>query len=323
MPDHGPLQNICANALKAPHSNKSAGKFRRTQPGAAFPGPFSPARYFPIIAVASILLTAGCQRKSTTDIRPAGTQTYLAKGLVVELRLPDKTARIRHEAVPGYMPAMTMPFQVKDAHELDRLEAGDSVSFRIVTTDKDAWIDQVKRINIPANTNLPTTGPFRFVRDVEPFKVGDLLPDYRFTNELGEAVHLQQYQGKALAISFIFTRCPYPTFCPRMSGHFANVQDHLNAAPVPMTNWQLLTVSFDPDYDIPDRLKAYARTYRYDPNHWSFLTGDLLEITALADQSGVSFGRDETGSFSHNLRTVIVDAAGRVQTILSGNQWTP
>ncbi len=284
---------------------------------------------FAVALVAQLFLAVSCGRKSEQAVLPAtnkaGVQTnvqiFQVKGTVIELKLDEKTVRIKHEAIPGYMPAMTMPFEVKDAHELDKLEAGDVVSFRMIVTEKDAWIDQIQKLNRPANTNLPMAGPFRLVREAEPLNIGDLLPDYRFTNQLGAPVHLHQFRGQALAITFLFTRCPYPTFCPLMAGNFAEVQQKLLAMPNGPTNWHLLTISFDPEFDTPAVLKNYAERYRYDPQHWSFLTGELIDITAVAEQVGMTFWHDGDG-ISHNLRTVVIDASGRVQKIFSGNKWT-
>jgi protein SCO1/2 len=283
-----------------------------------------------LVAAGALVLTASCERETATS--PAGappassaqtnTQVFQVKGTVLELKLDEKTVRIKHEEIPGYMPAMTMPFEVKDVRELDKLEAGDSVSFRMIVTDNDAWIDQVKKLNTTANTNLPKTGPFRLARDVEPLNIGDPLPDYRFTNHLGQAVHLHQFRGQAVAITFIFTRCPYPLFCPLMSNNFRNVQDKLVNTPNAPTNWHLLTISFDPEFDTPAVLKSYADRYHCDPKHWSFLTGELIDITALAEQCGLLFWRDQDAGISHNLRTVIVDARGQVQKIFTENKWT-
>jgi protein SCO1/2 len=149
------------------------------------------------------------------------------------------------------------------------------------------------------------------------------MPEYHFTNQLGQAVSLSQFRGQALAITFIFTRCPFPTFCPLVSRNFEEVQKKLLAQPNAPTNWHLLTITFDPEYDTPPRLKGYARQYNADAAHWSFLTGTLIDITAIAEQCGLLFWRDGDGvNISHNLRTAVVDAQGRVQKILPENKWT-
>ena len=281
-------------------------------------------------AVGLSLLGASCsresERQSAASAQPTVTAThptiYQVKGVVIEVKAAEKTVKIRHEEIPGYMAAMTMPFEVKDANELSELEAGDSVSFRMIVTDRDAWIDQIRRLGAARDTNLPTAGPFRLVREVEPLKIGDPLPEYHFTNELGQAVRLSQFRGKALAITFIYTRCPYPTFCPRTASNFEATQQQLLSLPNAATNWHLLMISFDPEFDTPSQLKAFGQRFQYNPNHWSLLTGKLIDLTALAEQFGLLFWHDGP-VVSHNLRTVVVDTRGRVQTILRENKWKP
>lgn len=287
-----------------------------------------------VSSVALLGLTASCEKtssdsKSVTPSAPAlsaqpAPRVFQVKGTVMELQPAEKSVRIKHEEIPGYMAAMTMPFDVRDTNELAGLEAGDTVSFRMMVTDTDGWIDQITRLNVTRSNILPTTGPFRFVRDVDPLNIGDPLPEYHFTNQLGQAVSLSQFRGQALAITFIFTRCPFPTFCPLMAGNFEKVQQQLLATPNAPTNWHLLTISFDPDWDTPPRLKAFAERYHYDPRHWSFLTGELIDITAITEQFGQQFWREGPDqSISHNLRTVVVDARGRVQAIIRENKWKP
>ena len=286
------------------------------------PNPKTPGRYFwPLMLVFIFLLALGV---SIGSVVLSGTKlkTYPAQGIVREIDLTQKTVTIQHDAIPGFMPAMTMPFAVTDARELQAIAVGDLVAFEITVTAKDGWIDHLHKLASPTETNLPTTGPFRLVRDVEPLNIGDPLPDYAFTNELGEPIRLTAFQGQALAITFIFTRCPYPTFCPRMSSLFQDTLDLLAHDPTAPTNYHFLTVSFDPDYDTPHQLQTYAESHHYDPQRWSFLTGQLINITALADCFGMKFWREGAG-LNHNLRTAVVDANGHVQTVLIGNNWTP
>ena len=286
---------------------------------------------FRFAVLVSLAFVASCGKQSTAESRNASAplqptqQVFQVKGTITQLQTAEKSVRIRHETIPGYMDAMTMTFDVKDTNELAGLAAGDAVAFRLTVTDKDGWVDQIKKLSAPPRTNtLPTTGPFRFVRDVEPLSVGDALPDYHFTNQLGQAVSLHGFRGQALAITFIFTRCPFPTFCPLMSNNFRDVQEALRKAPNAPTNWHMLTLTFDPQWDTPARLKPYAEMYHADPRHWSFLTGDLVDITALTEQVGQVFTRDAEGpGINHNLRTVVVDARGRVQNIIPENKWKP
>jgi protein SCO1/2 len=283
-----------------------------------------------IFVIGLAALSVSCSKHAVEVITPTPTlttptqQVFQVKGTIIELLTGERSVRIKHEAIPGYMDAMTMPFDVKDTNELAGLKVGDGISFRLMVTAQEGWIDQLKKISAPRTNTLPTTGPFRFVREVEPLNIGDPLPDYHFTNHLGQPVKLAQFRGQALAFTFIFTRCPYPNFCPLMSNNFREVQDALLKIPNAPTNWHLFTISFDPDWDTPARLKAYAEGLSHDPRHWSFLTGELVDITAIAEQVGEVFTRDADGpGISHNLRTVVVDARGRVQKIIPENKWKP
>lgn len=279
-----------------------------------------------LFACLSALLLSACGRKPA-DVEPKhapGTnqQMFQVKGVVVELEAGGKTVRIKHEAIPDYMPAMTMPFEVKDTNELAGLGAGDPVSFRMIVTDTDGWIDQIKKLNLPRTNSPPTTGSFRLVRDVEPLKEGDVLPEYRFVNQFSERISTAQFKGGALAITFLFTRCPFPTYCPLMANNFGEAQKKLLAMTNAPPNWHLLTISFDPEFDKPEVLKTYATSHGYDPAHWTFVTGELMDITAIGEQLGLNFWHDEGGGISHNLRTAVIDASGRLRTNFIGNQWT-
>ncbi len=288
-----------------------------------------------LLPIGLLGLTLSCEKQSpgdapitvgTASTAPASTNTqvFQAKGIIIELLPAEKSVRIQHEAIPGYMDAMTMSFDVRSTNELAGLNPGDVVSFRLWVTERDGWIDQLQKLNSPPPSNtLPPNASVRIVRDVEPLNPGDALTDYHFTNQLGQAVSLSQFRGQALAITFIFTRCPFPTFCPLMSNNFRTVQDALLKNPGGPTNWQLLTLTFDPEFDTPDKLKDYAARYGCNPEHWSFLTGALIEVTALGEQFGLLFWREPSAGISHNLRTVIVDARGRVQKIIPENKWTP
>jgi len=202
------------------------------------------------------------------------------------------------------------------------LAPGDVVTFRIVVQGNKGWIDQLK--NTGAKTNVPpTTGPFRAVRDVEPLNEGDLLPEYHFTNQLGQAVSTAQFKGQALAITFLFTRCPYPNFCPLMANNFSQTARKLLATSNAPTNWHLLTITFDPENDTPEVLRTYAEAHHADPTHSTFATGTLVDITAIGEQFGLAFWKEEGSIINHNLRTVVIDASGRVQKIFTGNTWQP
>jgi protein SCO1 len=258
----------------------------------------------------------------TANAQSTNQRSFQVKGLVVSLIPDEKKIEIKHEAIPGYMPAMTMPFEVKTTNELAGLEAGDSISFRLVVTETNGWVEQIKKIASSGTNGLSTAGAVRPIRIVVPLSEGGLLPEYHFTNQLGQAFSTKQFKGQALAITFVFTRCPFPDFCPLMANNFGAAQKRLLAMRNAPANWHLLTISFDPQFDTPAVLKGYAESHNYDPAHWTFATGDLTNIAAIGQQFGLTFWHDETGSITHNLRTVVVDASGRAQKIFANNTWT-
>ena len=277
-----------------------------------------------VFALALALVGISCGKRSDTFSTEKSGNTnqriFQVKGVVQEIKPDGKSAVIKHEEITNYMAAMTMPFETRNTNELKGLKAGDAISFRMIVTGDDGWIDQVKKLNVPP-TEVPSRATIRRVRDVEMLNVGDPMPEYRFTNQLGQAVKLSEFKGQAVAITFIFTTCPFPTMCPLLSKNFSETQRKLKEMPNAPTNWHLLSISFDPEKDTPAVLKGYGKGFDYDPLHWSFLTGELIEITAIAEQFGETFWR-EGGSISHNVRTAVIDANGKVQKIIAENKWT-
>jgi protein SCO1/2 len=261
-------------------------------------------------------------QQSQADTPTNQVRVFQVKGLIREVKTNGTTAIIKHEEIPGYMMAMTMPFDAKDPKELAGLNPGDQVSFRLNVTSEDGWIDQVEVLERAKPEDTPPEVPgIRFARAVEELEEGDAMPDYPFTNELGRPVRLSEFQGKAIGLTFFYTRCPYPTFCPRQARNFAEVCRRLKAMEDGPDNWHLLSLSFDPGHDTPSILRAYGQQYSYDPSRWNLLTGEMIEIDAITEQFGMIFARDGS-EFSHNVRTVVIDAAGRIQTIIVGNEWT-
>ena len=272
---------------------------------------------FSLMAIAmAALLTASCSKENpaapfTAVQTNTGLKSFMVRGVLKELKPDGKTAVIQHEEIPRYMAAMTMPFRVKDARELANLEAGDAVSFRLLVAAEESWIDQVMKLPKGSVTHLamaPTAPP------AAPEKAGADPSDFTFTNELGQAVSLRDFMGQAVGISFFFTRCPIPEYCPRLSKTFSDACKKLNAKPGGPTNWHLFSVSFDPQFDTPPILKAYAQRYNYDSNHWSFLTGPPERIARLTKMFGLEVEPDGT-FFKHDFRTAVIDGKGKVQQI--------
>jgi protein SCO1/2 len=282
------------------------------------------------LTVALALLAVACRPgdvnegpNGSSKISTNNRQTYEVKGVVKEVMPDRKKAKIAHEDIPGYMEAMTMLLDVKDTNELNGLQPGDNITFRMVVLEDDGWIENVKKLDGP-RTPLPAEPPLRRAPYVEALGVGDAVPEYTFTNMLGQVMRLSELKGRAVGFTFIFTRCPFPTFCPRLNTSFQQAHNKLKALSNGVTNWTLLSITMDPEYDTVARLKDYAQRYNPDTNHWQFVTGDLTDITAIGEQVGLQFWRAKPNDpISHNVRTVVVDAAGRVQWISNDNAFKP
>jgi protein SCO1/2 len=255
------------------------------------------------------LVLPNAQSSGSSAAVETDAQVYAATGVVRELSPDDQTVTISHEAVSNYMGAMTMPFRVRNASEMAGLHPGDKVTFRLHVTQTDSWVDHITRIGrVLLNETKPLLPGPASLHGRNP------LWYYHFTNELGQPVSLNDFHGQALAITFIYTRCPLPNYCPRLSKNFQEASQKLESMSGAPTNWHFLSISFDSEFDTPAVLKAYGNSYRYDPAHWSFLTGPPDKIAELARLSGVHYASDD-GLINHNFRTLIVDGNGHLQTV--------
>lgn len=272
-----------------------------------------------VAAVTGCLSAKGEEPVTGGEPSKAKTQSFEVRGVLKEVKPDGKTVVVRHEAITNYMEAMTMPFRVKEPKEVSALRAGDEISFRLRVTDSESWIEGVSRIGAaPPEESRQRADAVVTVPETTP-RHHPLL-EYKFTNELGQPVSLSDFRGQALAITFFFTRCPLPEFCPRLSKNFQEAAQKLKSMAGAPTNWHFLSVSFDTEHDTPAVLRAYGELYQYDPKHWSFVTGPADKIGELARLSDVTFVRDG-GSYNHNFRTLIIDATGHLQMIfpMGGN----
>jgi protein SCO1 len=273
------------------------------------------------VVAAGLLVACGesaAEPGAQPDQPGATIRTFAATGVVRELKADGRTVVVTHEAIANYMDAMTMPFKVKEPGELAGLRTGDTIRFCLRVTDTESWIDQISKTGrTPGEQSQAARPPAAAAAAAKPRHP---LLDYPFTNELGQAVRLSDFRGQALAITFFFTRCPIPDYCPRLSKNFEEASQQLRTMPGGPTNWHFLSVTFDPEFDTPSVLKAYGERYQYDPKHWSFLTGPKEKISELASGSDVKLER-ESGFINHNFRTLIIDAAGHLLMVFptSGN----
>jgi protein SCO1 len=256
---------------------------------------------------------------------PADQRTYKLQGQVLSLDAPRKLT-IKHEEIKGFMPAMTMPYDVKDEKLLTGLAAGDLINATLVVVSNDAYLTTIRKVGQAPLEKPPadTTATPAATSGFELLKAGELVPRGAFLDQDGRKRSFDSFKGSPVVLTFIYTRCPLPTFCPLMDRHFVAIQKTLKEDAA-LRSVRLVTVSFDPAYDRPPVLKTHARNLKADLTRWTFLTGDRDEVDRFAMRFGVSIARamNDPRDITHNLRTAIVDAEGKLVKVYTGNEWTP
>lgn len=268
-----------------------------------------------IFLLLAFLLTGCGQTKKQTDL-----VTFEVKGVVVSVNYTKHRIIIDHEEIPDYMMAMTMSFKVKDTTLLYRVEPGDSVQGTLAVSRSESWLETLSVISRGEEPVNPASAADRIFRRI--YKVGDRIPDFSFVNHDAQRVRLSDYRGKVIAVTFIYSRCPLPDFCIRMSDNFARLQKSLSKDARLKNKWHLLTVSFDPAFDTPPVLKRYGKAYGADLATWDFVTDSVKTIQEFADGLELIQEEDEGGLIAHNLRTAVIDPTGALAAVFKGNEWT-
>jgi protein SCO1/2 len=273
------------------------------------------------LLVSTALLATSCQR--TSQPNETGTRRFETRGLVRGIAPDRSTLDIEHENIPGFMPSMTMPFPVRDPSAAARLKLGDAISFRLTVTEGDLWMDQIKQIG-QKEVSLPPPRSASAVAQTSSTRLreGDELRPFSLTNQDGQPVTPETFRGHPVVLTFIFTRCPVPNFCPRMSNNFAELQKAVRNGRGALAETRLLSITLDPQFDRPDVLRDYAGHLQADDRVWTFATGEPAAIDPLAESFAV-YRKTEGGTLSHGLATALVDAHGRIAKIWRGNFWRP
>jgi protein SCO1/2 len=260
-------------------------------------------------------------RAAREDTASANAKRYDLKGKVVAVDKAERRVSIDHEEIGDYMDAMTMPFAVRknDFWALDVLKPGDKVTATLVVDSGITWIENIV-ITEESQGNAgdkSTAQP-----EAQP---GDEVPDFSLINQDGKQIKLNQYRGRALLLTFIYTRCPLPDYCPLMSSNFAAIDKELKKNQTLYDRTHLLSISFDTDYDTPKVLKSYGAAYTENYtsetfSHWEFATGTPDEIKQVAGFFGLRYF-NESNQIVHGLRTAIITPEGKVYKVYRGNEW--
>ena len=226
---------------------------------------------------------------------------------------------LKHQDIKGFMPGMTMQFKAGTG-VLDGRRPGDLVTGTLVVGEVDVHISKLTvtgHRELDPTTVLPADGS----AIIQP---GDLVKDASLVDQDGTMRRLSDWRGHRLALTFVYTRCPLPEFCPLMNQHFRTVQNTLAKRPA-LADVRLLTMTLDPAHDTPKVLKPFATGAGADPARWSFLTATPAEAATFMEQFGILVERDPSNEvqITHNLRTAVIDSRGRLRTILDGTRWDP
>lgn len=271
------------------------------------------AFFFPAICLFLSLALSACAIEEKTRHFPL-------RGQVLSVHADRREITIKHEDIEGLMPGMTMTFPVSSDELLKGREPGELIYATLEMVGTNAWLIKIERTGF---SPLPTDSNASAIAG-NLLNVGDPLPDAAFIDQRDRRRSMSEWHGSTTVLTFIYTRCPLPNYCPLMDRHFLTLQGAIASDPALRGKVKLVTVSFDPDFDTPAVLAAHAKKLGADPEIWIFLTGDRATIDKFAARLGVGLVRPAgVPEITHNLRTALVGADGRILKIYSGNEWTP
>jgi protein SCO1 len=259
----------------------------------------------------------------------SAAQRYPVSGMVVRVDAAQRIMVVSHGPIAGFMDGMVMPFHVRKPEVLAGMQPGMKVDFTLVVNKESSYADDVRVTSGESSARDPLQARRLQLLDslvssggppANALAIGQPVPDFQLIDQNRREIRLAQFAGKVVAVTFIYTRCPLPDYCLRLSNNFARLQkrfhDRLGQDLV------LLSITFDPKYDQPDVLANYARTWKADSENWHFLTGPAADLRRVYGLLGVDAFPDE-GLLTHSLRTAVIDRQGKLAAIIPGNEFSP
>lgn len=269
-----------------------------------------------------LVLASGCRKGAELPPASPAAKRYPLTGEVKFVDLAEGRIDVAHDAIPGFMDAMTMSFAVRPPERIKELATGDRIAATLVVEKERSWLEGIK---VSAKATASPSAPSRLVVLPPPAQPGDEVPPFSLVDQDGRTITRETFRGKAFVVTFIFTHCPLPEFCPRMSENFGALEKALSADARLGERTRLLSVSFDPERDTPQVLRTYGLRFHAKESTpfaiWSLGTGSAAEVKKLTDFFGVWFQNDG-GNISHGLATSVVDPQGRVVRTFYENSWT-
>jgi protein SCO1 len=275
----------------------------------------------------ALIVLSGCHSGQQPPAQSSGSPNYKVyhlRGKVVSTDAAKGEVTLNHDAIPGLMDAMTMPYKLKDPSILGELHPGDVITADVLVSpdpDVDYLLDHI----VVVAQAKPDYKPAVSYHVPAP---GDQVPDFKLRNQDGRPIHLGQFHGNALVITFIYTRCPSPEFCPRVTRNFATLEKQLAANPALYAKTHLICISFDPEHDTPERLRAYGVTYigsdaKNAFAHWEFAVPEKPVLAEMAKFFDLGMTNEADSTITHTLSTTLIGPDGNVVRFYPGNDWTP
>jgi protein SCO1/2 len=272
---------------------------------------------FPI----ALLLAGGCRREPKAEVTssPETEKRYSLRGVIRSIDAAKNEVVVAHDAIPGFMDAMTMSFSIRDDPQVIRiLRPGDRIEATLVVRGSEAWIEKVLTKGFDPTAVAPVAGASTGVtpRPNVAVRVGSPVPDFSLVDQTGKTLRLSQFRGEPVAVTFLYTRCPIATACPMTTAKFSQLDGMLSRKGF----GHLIVVTVDPENDTPKVLAQYAKKAGADPKRWSFVTGSPQAVADVASHFGVLYYSDR-GQIIHGQAVAVVDPVGRLSTIYYGEQW--
>jgi protein SCO1/2 len=275
----------------------------------------------------ALIVLAGCHSGQKPPSQSNAGQSFKVnhlRGKVVSTDVAKGEVTLDHEAIPGFMEAMTMPYKLNDASILGELHPGDVITADVLVSqdpDADLLLDHI----VVVAQSKPDYKPAVSYHVPTP---GDVVPDFKLRNQDGRPIHLGQFKGKSLMVTFIYTRCPSPDFCPRMTRNFAALEKQLAANRALYAKTHLICISFDPEHDTPERLRAYGAAYigsnaKNAFAHWEFAVPEKSVLDEMAKFFDLGMNNEADSTITHTLSTTLIGPDGKVARFYPGNEWTP
>jgi protein SCO1/2 len=259
---------------------------------------------------------------------------YPFTGRIVLIDKANQSAIIDGDAIPGFMDAMAMEYKIKLAADANQLAAGDFISAQVVVAqskDKDSapdyWLENVKVVShgkAPASKDTDKVDG-KPTAELHVPAAGEVVPDFHFTNQSAKRISLKQYRGQVLLVTFIYTRCPFPDYCPRVGAQFAQLNQQLSADPALAGKTHLLCISFDPEHDTPKVLRDYGFSLAHSRqatlfNRWEFAVPGVADLPQIASYFGLTY-KPENGLITHSLSTAVIGPDGKIFSWYHGSEW--